>query len=451
MRHLPLILLGLLLLWAPLPFGSVTPWGVLLIVALVAALTLTVSAARQGLFLDGVGGVTVGLLGLGLLGMVQASALAGRWLGFLTTGLEAQLPSELSAAIEPSLSLAPALSRQAALGWWTLALLFIAAAVVARQGQAKHWLLGAVLASTAFQILYGWRQLRTNSHEILGRGVPGPPRLRGTLVNADHLAVLFEIVMAICLAWGWWAWYRSRREPRLVYRMAWLLPPLVCWSGSAAALLGTGSRAALAAAVFGLVVQSALLFGPRRQWWVPAVVSSLVVAAALVLVSRGPTPELGRQLSRPTHEILRNSRFEVWEPALRLWKASPWLGTGLGTFEEAFPRVQPASLMKDRWGRAHNDPLELLVTGGLLAVGFLGWALYCLVRRLWLVYHSGARVAGRAAALAALAALPPVALHEGADFGLTIPVNAVFMVVLLGVGASGPTAQEEGAAPLRSR
>ena len=451
MRHLPLILLCLLLLWVPLPFGSVTPRGVLGVVACIAALAMLLAASRQRLLGEGVGGIAGGLLGLGVLGMVQANPLAGRWLGFLVAGLAAEVPSALSGVSQPSLSLAPALSRQAAVGWWALALLFLSATVIGRRRWAQAWLLGSVLAAAAFQALYGWRQLRIAPHEILGREVAGPPRLRGTLVNGDHVAVLFEIVMAICLAWGWWAWYRSRREPRLVYRLFWLAPPFVCWFGSAAALLGTGSRAALAAVALGLVVQAAIVFGPRRRWLVPAGMLILVVLAASVVISQGPNPQLGRQLSRPTHEVLHNSRFEVWGPALRLWRTSPWIGTGLGTFEEGFPRVQPATLMKDRWGRAHNDPLELLVTGGLLGVGLLAWALYGLVRRLWRVYRKGGRITVQAAALAALAALPPVALHEGADFGLTIPANAVFMVVLLGVGCAGPTAQEEGAQPLRSR
>jgi hypothetical protein len=451
MRHLPLVFLALLLLWAPLPFGSVTPWGVLVLVVVVVALVAALLVSGEDLALGPPRGVVAGLVGLGLLGFFQASPTAGRWLGFLTAGLAAHVPAALASVSRPSLSLAPALSRQAALGWWTLALLFVVAVVAGRQRSARPVLLAAVLLAAAFQALYGWRQWRHAPHEILGRVVPGPPRLRGTLVNADHLAVMFEIVMATCLAWGWWAWRRSRREPRLGYRLLWIVPPAACWSGAALALLGTGSRAALAAAGLGLAAQSALVFSGRGRWVAPIALLAAMVLGGTMVALRGPTPALGRQLSRPAHEILHSSRFAVWGPALDLWRSSPWIGTGLGTFEEAFPRVQPAELQGVRWGRAHNDPLELLVTGGIAGVALFGFALVCLARRLWEVYRRGQRSAVRATALAALAALPVVALHEGVDFGLTIPANAVLLTVLLGVGVADSNLERERARPPQSR
>lgn len=422
MRHLPLALLAVLVLWVPLPFGSVTPWGIVVLVGGVAAVVLAVVATGE--LTLGVGRwVALALAGLGLLGFVQATA---------------------------GLSLAPALSRQAAVGWWTLALLFVAVLQIARRPRARSVLLLAVIAATAFQGLYGWRQQVRDPYDLWGRMVAGPGRFRGTLVNADHVAIWFEIAMAVCLGWTWWAWRRSRREPRFAYRCAWLLPPMLCWAGSALAVVATGSRAALAAMVFGLVIQAALVVAPRGRWWVPLALLVAIGGAAAAVVSRGPVPELGRQLSRPLHEIVHSERFAVWRPSFELWRGSPLLGTGLATFEEAFPRVQPPELQKDRWGRAHNDPLELLVTGGLVAVGLLAWALWVLVRRLWAVYRAGTPPAARATALAGLAALAPVTLHEGVDFGLTIPANALLLTVLLAAGAAGPTVTEEGAAPLRS-
>jgi O-Antigen ligase len=422
MRHLPLALLAALLLWAPLPFGSVTPWGVVVLVAAIAAVALATVAAGP-VALAGVRGVVLALTGLGLLGFAQSAA---------------------------GLSLAPALSRQAAVGWWALALLFVATLQIARRPGARPGLLAAVVAATVFQGIYGWRQLVRAPEEIWSRTVPGPPRFRGTLVNSDHEAVWFEIVMAVGLAWFWWAWRRSRREPRFAWRFAWLAPPLLCWAGAGLGVVATGSRAALAAMVLGFVLQATLLAAPRGRWWVPVTLLVALGAAGVTLVSRGPAPELGRQLSRPLHEVVRSERFAVWGPSFELWRGSPWIGTGLASFEEAFPRVQPAELQKDRWGRAHNDPLELLVTGGLVGVGLLAWAAVSLARRLWAVYRSGTPTAARAAALAAMAAVAPVLLHEGVDFGLTVPANAVLMVVVLAVGAAGPTVTEEGAAPLRS-
>ena len=43
-------------------------------------------------------------------------------------------------------------------------------------------------------------------------------------------------------------------------------------------------------------------------------------------------------------------------------------GSGFGSFEEVFPRFQPAGSVA-RWNRAHNDYLEVLVEGGRLKLG----------------------------------------------------------------------------------
>jgi O-antigen ligase len=451
MRHTPLILLAGLLLWAPLPYGSVTPGAVVAVISIVALALVAMLVGGPSLtVLKPIRGVLLALAAIGGLGLFQASSWAGRWLGFLSGVLPSRLPAGLTEVAQPTLSLAPALSRQASIGWWVLTLLLALSFVVGRGMRARWVLLLAAVCSLAFQGLYGVRQLRIAPYEVWGRVVSGPARLRGTLVNSDHLAVFFEIMLAVCIGWYWWAWRVSRREPRVEYRLRLLVPPVVVWLGCAVGVVASGSRAGLAAVVLGFVFQAALIFGPRRRWWVPITLMVVIGIGGWTLLSRGPSKELGRQLSRPIYEVTHSARFAVWGPALRLWAASPWIGTGLATFEEGFPRVQPAELLDSRWGRAHNDPLEMLVTGGLVGAGLLLCAVLLLIRRLWRVYIGGSRTASRAAALAALAALPPVAMHECFDFGLTVPANAILLTVLLGVGAAGPTATNEGAARWQS-
>jgi len=447
MRHLPAIFLCLLLVWVPLPFGSVTPWAVTVLVIAVglAAMASSFSGVSTS-DLKVARGPLAALFAVGALGLVQASSWAGRLFGTLS----ADLPEHLSGSARPSLSLVPSLSRQAAVGWWTLALLLAVSLVAARSRRARPLLLVAALASAAFQAIYGLRQIRRSPGEIWGVLVGGPERFRGTLVVSDHLATFCTILMAICLGWSWWAWRTSRREPRLARRLALLIPPVVAWGCAFAGVVVSGSRAGLAAAVVGLVFQTGLVARMGRNRWVPIALALAILAGGWFVVSRGPAAHLGRQFSRPVHEILTSERFAVWRPALGLWAESPVFGTGLGTFGEAFTRVQPVEIQGARWGRAHNDPLELLVTGGLVGFGLFGLALVLLVRRLWKVYRTNGHLAVRASALAALLALPPVALHEFFDFGLTIPANAVFLTVLLGIGAAGPTAVEEGASPLPS-
>ncbi len=416
MRYLRTLLLFAIVVGAPVPFGSVTPAGVLWLVGSIAvALALFLVSPRSRYSLAKVTTPLLSLLGLAALGIVQSLP----WWG------------------GEALSAAPHQSLEAAAGWAIVAVVLAIGAMASDDRLQVAALLLAAVVAAGFQALYGWRRLVVGLGEILGREVPGTVgRLRGTFVNSDHLAVLFEITLAVALAWGWWAWRRSRTEPRLERRLLLNGPPLLVWVGLVVALVATGSRAGLLAFCVAFVVQIGLLAGRRRWWWAAAALAGLVALAATVLTA-GFAGGVGRQMETSLYLVRNSPRFEVWRPAWELFLERPLAGSGLGTFGEVFPRVQPASLVGARWDQAHNDPLELLVTGGLVAVLLLGWGLFWLLRTAWRTFHGRGRSWQRAAALAWLAAVPAVAVHELFDFGLTIPSNAVWMALLAGVSVAG--------------
>jgi hypothetical protein len=72
-----------------------------------------------------------------------------------------------------------------------------------------------------------------------------------------------------------------------------------------------------------------------------------------------------------------------------------------------------------------------------------GLGVAALVVRLLRVLRKGRRREDQAAALAALGALAAVGLHELADFGLTMPANALTLAVLCGA-AAGAAVEEPG-------
>ena len=114
----------------------------------------------------------------------------------------------------------------------------------------------------------------------------------------------------------------------------------------------------------------------------------------------------------------------------------PLLGSGLGTFVEAFPLVQPAALTLRTWDHAHSDPLELLVTAGAVGAAILFVGLFFLVVHLLRVFRSGNRTEDRMAGLAALGALGAVGFHELVDFGLTLPASSYTLAILLGAACA---------------
>jgi len=438
--------LAALLLWAPLPFGSVTRWGSAVVQAVafgVLALAALTARARD---LRAVAAPAVAVAAIALLGVLQslpwpqplAAAASPRHAGLLA----AVAPEAESAP----LSLAPDASGRAALTWAAAAAVLVAAAVASRRRNRRLWLGAAILAAALFQILYGAGRWITRATEIWGVAVPGDPsRLRGTFVNPDHLALYLEMALAIAFAWGWWGARRARRDDiSAERRLLFVAPPVLVWLTLFLGLAFTGSRGGMAAAVFAVMAQGLMLAqGARRRRLAP--VGVLAALAGLgVVASIGLQEGLGRLAATSAYEVTWNARRTVYAATWDLWLGFPWLGTGLGAFRDSLALTQPAEL-PGTWWHAHSDWLELLATVGLLGAAALLLGLVPLVVRLARGWTADRRSEDRAAILAALGALVSLAIHESIDFGLTMPACALTLAALAGAAAMACGTEEESA------
>ena len=430
-----------LLLWAPLPAGSVTPAGQLTFRLMACGLFLLTMAARAGRQHRPGMLPAVALSAVAALGFVQSCPWPAG-VAAVVSPEHARLSAaaaELGGAPAPPsfvrLSLDAAVARSAALSWLANAALLAAAVVAGRRARHRRWLLAALATAAIGQIGFGLLRLQTESAGGLAAVLLRPEgRLRGSFANPNHLALLLEIAMVAVAAWGWFELSSLRRAGARRRAVA-LLPPML-WLILAAGVVLTGSRAGLAAALLGTLVQAAALplaGRGRRAGLAVALVSVLGLAA---LAGLGTKLEIRRYATVSIFETNLRSRVLVAAPALRLWRRFPVTGTGLGTFEDAFPAVATAELAPVHWNRAHNDPLELLVTGG--AVGFaLGLLVLAgLLPPIWRSWRHGGGVEERAAGLAALGALAAAGLHELLDFGLVIPANALALLTVLGSAAA---------------
>jgi O-antigen ligase len=425
--------LAALIFWLPIPWGSVTPAAMLaarVAAALALVLALALRRAAHHGWPDRLS--IVGLLGLALLSFLQSIPLPA-WLGALLSPGHLDLAREAAEvtgerSVEPVyLSLAPTASRSVAATILMVTALFIAGFAAGRHARHRRWLGGAVLVAAFIQVFYGLRPWLAG--EV--------PRVRGTYVNPDHLAVHLEIALCVGLAAVWGVARSTGRSSRLEVRVAGVGAAALLWIFLFAGLLFTGSRAGLASALVGVGAGSVLL---AWAWRRPKLVLAtsvagfgLVVGLLLLSGSRG----LDRLLGTSWHEVLLRERPRVWLETLPLLRTFPLTGSGLGSFQEAFPLVQEDVSTRMLWGRAHNDFLELAVTGGFVGI-VLG--LVCVagvVRSLLVVLRFGLRTEDRLAAVAGLSALAAVATHEIFDFGLSLPANAATLAVLLGAAAAG--------------
>ena len=428
-RGVPAALLAVALMLAPLPFGSVTlGWLTVLRIAIAVLAFGGLLALPDLRMLHPLRGSLAAVAALAGMAALQGALWSTPW----TT------------------TLSPYGSQQAALGW-----LFVGAAVVAGGGTGlnrshRPVLLGGLIGGLLLQLFIGVQLWRAGASRLWGVDMPGTAaRLRGTFVNPDHLATLLEISLACIFAWSWWA-LRSSWRPGLGLRTSvsiWA-PPLGLWFVTILGLALTGSRAGLMAAGFGTAAQGVLLaVGSRRSLrWAPA--GLLLFAAGLGYVAfTNFEAGFGRWVGTSSYQVTYGQRRFAYEAAVELWKRFPIVGTGLGSFRDAFPLTQPPELAGGLWDHAHNDWLELLATGGLVGVVILLAGLAATMLGLTRTLRRGRRSADRAVALAALGAIFSIGVHAVFDFGLTMPANQLTLAVLVGAGLCAPRRRRQTAEP----
>ncbi len=447
--------LTLTLLWAPLPFGSVTPWAAALLAALCGgALLLAAAALERPAALRPAALPAAALASLALLGLLQAAPLPAALvaalspeharlerqaatLGALPAGQAGQAeqtgPERPGPPAEPArLTLAAAPTRSAALGWAAAAAAFLAGAVAGQRREHRRWLAGALLAGALFQVLFGARDWFARATSLWGVELhASATRLRGTFVNPNHLAAYLEMALPVAFAWSWWAARRARDQQQFERRLLLVAPPGMLWLTLFAGLSFTGSRGGLLAAVVAVAVQGVLAAGLRRSWWLAPLGVVVALGGLAVVAAIGRQEGLGRLLTTSAADGSWGARLLEYRAALGLWPRFPFTGSGLGTFRDAFPLVQPLEL-QGTWWHPHSDVLEMLVTAGLVGTTLLAAGLWGVARRLVAVLRQGSRSEDRAAALAALGVLVSLGIHENLDFGLSMPGNAMTLAALLG-------------------
>jgi len=445
--------LAFLLVWAPLPFASVSVAarsGLAAAAFVVLALTLWTEEWSRRARPAAIAAAC--LVGVAALGWAQALA----WPAPLAAILSPQHARQAAASAEAlglpepksvSLSLAPDASRAAALDWSSAAAVLVAAALVGASRRARRLLGFAILGSVLFQLFFGAQRWIARSNTLWGVELPDlGPRLRGTFVNPNHAALYFELGLALTFALMWWGARRAWRSGSVEERVLRAGLPALAWLALFAGLAFTRSRAGLLAALLVVALQGAAI-GTRkgRRWLAVSGVAAGLAGVALV-AHLGFQEGLGRLFGAGGDRLQSGGRIEVALTTLELFARHPVTGTGLGSFRATFPMVQGAGVPGD-WRHAHSEPIELVATTGVVGLAICAAGLFLIAARLRRVQLEGERSEDRAAALAALGALAAALLHGAFDFGLTLPANAVTLAAIAGAASSARLARDEEGRP----
>lgn len=268
----------------------------------------------------------------------------------------------------------------------------------------------------------------------------------GPYVNKNHFAgwMLMAIPLALGLAIGQARTLApSRRSLRGV--LLWLSESegggmalyLVAAMVMTFSLLMTGSRSGTACLIvlwLGVTVAAGRHASGRTK-----LLAGALSAAALVVAIQwaGHDARLDRFV---TDNDSLAMRFDIWRMSFRIARDFLFLGSGLDTFGTASILYQTAG-RNLHYNEAHNDYLQVLVEGGLVAATLL------IVAVVGIVVSAAARLRSREDGLelhwirlGALAGMGAVGLQSLVEFSLQMPGNAALFAVLLALVLFTPAA-----------
>lgn len=302
------------------------------------------------------------------------------------------------------------------------------------------------------------------------------PRMLGPFVNPDHLAAFLAMTVAptmLLLALRQWPGTSPKRSNPARPLQTGLVGGAILATGLAivvAALVGSGSRAGLVAAILGATVfwwgaarrvaapsaqsMRGRVAGPGKERTAqflrrcaPAALTLAIVVGGFIYAGSSARGTLEGRLGKTvekTANLGSDPRFALWRQSLPILADFPLFGVGAGNWREVFRRYRRYPVAEFRPNHVHNDYLEWLIEVGGIGLAFtvaLGLAYAGWMRR----NHEIPRVIR----WGILGGITATVWHEAVDFGLRVPANAILFSVLLGLACNREWSN--GALPPRRR
>jgi O-antigen ligase len=309
-----------------------------------------------------------------------------------------------------------------------------------------------LLGIGAAQALLGLLQYGASegSPALFGMSLAGVPRAQGTYTNPDHLSGLLEMLLPIALGLLFFSVGRKRRDERRGWRdrvvfLASVRGHAAVVYGAVAMLVLVGlifarSRAGIALSMLGILLATGLFarrIGGDNVYGPTGTVVALAVGVGLAI---GLVPVLDRF---SVDQAVADARWSIYSATLSGIGAFSPIGSGPGTYPDVFPAFQPSEL--GRWfiNHAHNDYLEWLFEGGLLAAALMALLLGLYARQWRKVWTRGAWSRPRFVQVGAGIGMLLLLLHSLVDFNLHIPANIAYFAFLAGVFFADPESEAE--------
>jgi len=455
------ILYGLiaLIVFSPLPQGSVKEWAVLAIqlsaLALAGAWVFRTPKPRVNSFLlKALKWPRRLFFGFWVVVLVQVVPWPKFLVKLVSPGTFAFLSTyspDFPRSSFVSLSLAPGQTLRQALLWLTY---FLVAVIIIRNvnrfAQIQK-LFAAIVIMGVFEALFGLFNLSSGSPSLLLY----PKTLHldsvtGTFVNRNHLAGYLEMVLPLALGL-----VLSRigifalRDPKVRRNWRRVLPALGGRSLAvnliislavlvmAVGLVKSQSRSGIFLLFFTfLLFAEIIIFHFSESKERQKLSRDFINVSFLVILGFSLYIGLGTIVNRFSADttLFHDGRTMFWGNIVSMIKGFPLLGTGLGTFASVYPLYEKSGF-EMTLDHAHNDYLEAFSEVGLIGGALLIAGIVFLMVRIFLAWRERRSTEIKGLALGGLVSLVVILTHSLTDFNMHIPSNALLFTIILALTA----------------
>lgn len=403
-------------------YGSADVWALipLSLLSIVLMLLWTGDSFRRKEFRFSTSWLEIPLIALVLLGCFQ----------LLPLGNSGVSPDLMNVSVVSSLSLDPFATKIFTIRLFLL-LIFFAAALTYLNGKRRVQRVAiAVIIFGAVMAFIGILQRLASPDAIYGLR-PTPQAIPfGPFVNQHHFAAFMEMTVGLTLAAVLGG--AVTRDKRALYGIALALMMIaVIMTGSRGGMIGVFAVIAFVAAAVYFAARPGRELDRRaaglKLGLGAAAVLVVVLAGALFLSGADPLVRgIGLQDGQAD---VTSGRMHFWSIALRIFFEHPILGAGFDAFGVAFTRF-------DTWNgyfrveQAHNDYLQILADGGIIAFIAVCSFILLLFKRALRVIRRSSSPGRRTVAIGALAGCFGILVHSFFDFPLRTASNSYFFLLL---------------------
>jgi len=275
--------------------------------------------------------------------------------------------------------------------------------------------------------------------ELTQGGVPFGP-----YVNRNHYAgfmgMLFPLVIGLFLFHKPHVSYTSLRE-KIAELFNLEETNIYLLLGFSAILIGTSvflslSRSGIISLSVSMMFFGFMLLGQdihRRRAMIIIIVCTLI-ALSVGWFGWGPIIERFKELY-PVEGDISEFRPIIWNDSRQLLKDFLLTGAGFGSYISIYPLYKslPVELVVDH---AHNDYIELLSNGGVIAFFLSTWFITAVVIKSFKVYRKRHELLSLYLVIGSVTGILSILLHSFTDFNLSIGANGLYFFFLLGLVVS---------------